>query len=200
MNISTRRWQGCARRSTSCPNLYGDRPTAPAMAGGPTYPIPLECRQRAQRFSVARRGAPEPSSAAALGRGVPGGHRPNRIFFPRSAPSRDGLLWSWSRLRFQSQASTNARLATQAISSPMVSASCMPWQNVCGVVPMAGTIRRFYAGSPGDSFFRDLPLVNDSNGVPSRAKNALIAAARSARMRRPRALPAGRNNQVTGDE
>ena len=66
-------------------------------------------------------------------------------------------------------------LATQAASRQTVSVSWTRSQEVWRLVLMAGNIRRFWRPSLGDSFFRNLRLVKDSETPRKRAEASQFA-------------------------
>jgi len=84
--------------------------------------------------------------------------------------------------RRQSQAHTSATLAAQATKRQIVSLSWTRVLEVWGLVVMAGNIRRFWQLSLGDSFFRDLRLVKDSETPRKRAETSQFAPEISIRM------------------
>ena len=71
-----------------------------------------------------------------------------------------------------SQAHTSMTLAAQAASSATESVRFIRSQEMCSVVPMPAIFRRFYLVSPGDSFFPDSGLVNDSLTPAKRPETA----------------------------
>jgi hypothetical protein len=84
--------------------------------------------------------------------------------------------------RHQSQAHTSATLAAQATNRQIVNLSWTRVLEVWGLIVMAGNIRRFWQLSLGDSFFRDLRLVKDSETPRKWAETSQFVPETSARM------------------
>jgi hypothetical protein len=84
--------------------------------------------------------------------------------------------------RRHSQAHTSATLAAQATNRQIVNLSWTRVLKVWGLVVMAGNIRRFCLASLGDSFFRDLRLVKDSETPRKWAETSQFVPETSVRM------------------